>query len=92
MAREFLAALLALENSRVPGDIDANYKGKVLQFHFKVEDDRVFTTPWGTLITYRCATGGWPEVICAENRQEPVKKATIPTATSRISEKIQTAM
>jgi hypothetical protein len=34
------------ENFGVPGDIDPNYRGKVLQLQFTVEDDGVFTMPW----------------------------------------------
>ena len=27
-------------------EVDLNYRGKVLQLHFTVEDNGVFTTPW----------------------------------------------
>jgi hypothetical protein len=58
----------AKENSRNPGaDFDASYRGKVLQLHFTVEDENVFTTPWTATITYRPAVGGWTDLICAEN-------------------------
>ena len=43
-----------------------NYRGKLLQLHFTVEDANVFTTPWTATITYRPNLGPWSEVICAE--------------------------
>jgi len=61
----------AKENSRTPGaDFDPNYRGKVLQLHFTVEDEGVFTMPWTATITYRPAVGGWTDLICAENIHE----------------------
>jgi hypothetical protein len=70
------------ENFRVAGDVDPNYRGKVLQLHFTVEDTGVFTMPWTATITYRRAEDGWPELICAENRREPYngKESAVPTA------------
>jgi hypothetical protein len=66
----------AKENSYIPAtgatgvvEIDPNYGGKVLQLHFTVEDDAVFTVPWTATITYRPNLGPWTEVICAENLQ-----------------------
>ena len=50
-------------------EIDPNYRGKVLQLHFTVEDDGVFTTPWTATITYRPNRAQWSEVVCAENIQ-----------------------
>lgn len=50
-------------------EVDLNYRGKVLQLHFTVEDDGVFTMPWTATITYRPNIGPWTEVICAENLQ-----------------------
>ncbi|HEY6254581.1 MAG TPA: hypothetical protein VIY51_02200 [Xanthobacteraceae bacterium] len=61
----------ARENSRNPGaDFDDRYRGKVLQLHFTVEDEGVFTMPWTATITYRPAVGGWTDLICAENVHE----------------------
>jgi hypothetical protein len=61
----------AKENQRTPGaDFDDNYKGKVLQLHFTVEDAGVFTVPWTATITYRRALGEWTDLICAENIHE----------------------
>ena len=61
----------AKENSRTPGaDFDAGYRGKVLQLHFAVDDENVFTMPWSATITYRPAVGGWTDLICAENPHE----------------------
>jgi hypothetical protein len=70
------------ENSRgVYSDFDPNYRGKVLQLHFTVEDKGVFTTPWTATITYRPAFGQWTDLICAENRQwYSGKNAAVPTA------------
>jgi hypothetical protein len=48
--------------------VDPDYKGKGLQLEFTVEDERVFTTPWKGIITYRRALREyWDERICAEN-------------------------
>jgi hypothetical protein len=70
------------ENFRVLGDIDPNYRGKVLRLQFTVEDDGVFTMPWSATITYRRALGGWTELICAENRRgsDNEKNSEVPTA------------
>ena len=73
----------AKENSRTPGaDFDANYRGKVLQLHFTVEDAAVFTMPWTSTITYRPAVGAWTDLICAENRHEYFagRDAAVPQA------------
>ena len=37
---------------------DPAYRGKLLQLHFTVEDEGVFTTPWTATITYRPNVGG----------------------------------
>src|ERR1051326_1687158 len=39
-------------------DFDPNYRGKVLQMQFTVEDPGVFTTPWTSGITYRPSIEG----------------------------------
>jgi len=66
----------AKENSYIPAtgatgivEVDLNYRGKLLQLHFTVEDAGVFTMPWTGTITYRPNIGPWTEVICAENLQ-----------------------
>jgi hypothetical protein len=66
----------AKENSYIPVtgatgvvEVDPNYRGKMLQLHFTVEDAGVFTMPWTGTITYRPNIGPWTEVICAENLQ-----------------------
>lgn len=51
-------------------EIDRDYRGKMLQLHFTVEDDDVFTTPWTATITYWPNLVDWPEQICAENPRE----------------------
>jgi len=61
------------ENSNPMGNgaaIDPNYRGRMLQLHFTVEDENVFTTPWTATITYWPNLVGWPEQICAENPRE----------------------
>jgi hypothetical protein len=70
------------ENTRAPAaDFDPSYRGKVLQLHFTVEDEGVFTMPWTATITYFPARGSWTEQICAENPQwHPGKYAELPTA------------
>ena len=74
----------AKENSQASGggDFDPNYRGKVLQLHFTVEDEGVFTMPWSATITYRRGVGPWQEYVCAENRQEYYnnKESEVPTA------------
>ena len=64
---------------------DPDYKGKALQLEFTVEDSDVFTTRWSATITYRrptTLTGGWPEIVCAENPYGyfPGGRANIPMA------------
>jgi len=60
-------------------EVDPNYRGKLLQLHFTVEDDGVFTKPWTATITYRPNLGPWSEVICAENIQwYPGKNSAVP--------------
>ncbi len=71
------------ENFRASGggEFDPNYRGKVLQLHFTVEDENVFTTPWSATITYRPAVSPRTDLICAENPLEPGGKlATVPHA------------
>jgi hypothetical protein len=61
------------ENSNPMGngaEFDKNYRGKMLQLHFTVEDEETFTTPWTATITYWPNLVSWPEQICAENRRE----------------------
>ena len=60
------------ENSRASGGAvyDPNYHGKMLQLHFTVEDENVFTTLWTGTITYWPHLAGWTELICAENLNE----------------------
>jgi hypothetical protein len=62
--------------------VDPGYKGKALQLEFTVEDKGVFTMPWSASMTYRRATGAWPEFACAENRQEYYsgKESEVPRA------------
>jgi hypothetical protein len=71
------------ENSRgVYSEFDPNYRGKVLQLHFTVDDTGVFTMPWTATITYRPSVDPWTELICAENLHEPTVRgeSAVPTA------------
>lgn len=70
------------ENARgAYSSFDPNYRGQVLQLHFTVEDEQVFTPPWTATITYRPALGSWTDLICAENRREPTGlESAVPTA------------
>jgi hypothetical protein len=71
------------ENFRASGggDFDPKYRGKVLQLHFTVEDESVFTVPWSATITYRPAVSPRTDLICAENPLEPGGKlAVVPRA------------
>src|SRR5258707_1408930 len=62
-------------------EVDPHHRGKVLQLHFTVEDDGVFTMPWTATITYRPNLGPWAEVICAENIQwYSGKNSAVPQA------------
>jgi hypothetical protein len=62
-------------------EFDPNYRGKVLQLHFTVEDEGVFRMPWTATITYRPNVGPWSEVICAENiHWYPGKNSAVPQA------------
>jgi hypothetical protein len=78
----------AKENSRInlavsSGlTVDPDYKGKHLQLELTVQDEGVFTMPWSATITYRPASGGWPEYVCADNRHGhgPGQAAAAPTA------------
>jgi hypothetical protein len=62
--------------------VDRAWKGKSLQLEFIVEDDGVFTMPWSATITYRRATGVWPEYVCSENAHEYYagKETAVPHA------------
>ncbi len=71
------------ENFRVSQDgFDPDYRGKVLQLRFTVEDPGAFTMPWSSMITYRRALEGWTDLICAENPHEYYgdKVSAVPTA------------
>jgi hypothetical protein len=72
----------AKENRRIPGMRDPNYRGKLLQLQYTIEDEGVFTTPWSATITYGRGTDNWPETVCAENTHEYYnnKESEVPTA------------
>jgi len=62
--------------------VDPAQKGKALQLQFTVEDEGVFTMPWSASMTYRRASGAWPEFVCSENTHEYYagKEAEVPRA------------
>lgn len=71
------------ENFQVQLDtVDPNYRGKLLQLEFTVEDRGAFTTPWTATMTYRPQITGWEESICAENPHKygTEKDVSLPTA------------
>jgi hypothetical protein len=51
-------------------EFDPNYKGKHLQLEITVEDKKVFTTAWSSIVIYGRPRGEWIEQICAENTRE----------------------
>jgi hypothetical protein len=58
------------ENWLFNGDPFSKHRGKFLQLHVTIEDEGVFTTPWTATLTYVPGPDTWPEVICAENRNQ----------------------
>lgn len=63
------------------GEFDVNYRGKVLQLRFTVEDENVFTVPWSATITYRPVVSPRTDLICAENpREANGKPSMVPQA------------
>ena len=50
--------------------IDPDYMGKGLQVEFRVEDPKIFKTPWSGIATYSKADALWTENVCAENTFE----------------------
>ena len=73
----------AKENFQVQQDaIDPNYRGKLLQLQFTVEDQAVFKMPWSATMTYRPQVTEWEESICAENPHKygTEKDVAVPTA------------
>lgn len=62
--------------------VDFEDKGRGLELEFAVEDEGVFTKPWGAIQTYRKAGSPWQEQICAENTYEfyAGKDTAIPVA------------
>jgi hypothetical protein len=60
---------------------DPNYKGKVLQLQFTVDDPVVFATPWSATVIYRRSSDEWIEHVCAENAWlYPGRDAAVPIA------------
>ena len=58
------------ENWLFNGDPFSDHRGKFLQLHVTIEDEGVFTTPWTATLTYVPGPDTWPEVVCAENRNQ----------------------
>jgi hypothetical protein len=73
-----LAAAPTIAARKAPGlAVDRNYRGKVLELQFTVEDEGVFTMPWSAMIIYRRSSDEWPENVCAEN---PGRSPAVPSA------------
>ena len=73
----------AKENGRNQQGFDTDYRGKVLQLLFTVDDPNVFTTPWSATVTYRrMMQDQWLENVCAENPNKygTEEDAQVPTA------------
>ncbi len=72
----------AKENMQIPGFADRSYRGKHLQVALTVEDEEIFTMPWGATVTFGRGTGNWPETVCAENTHEYYanKDSEVPAA------------
>jgi hypothetical protein len=58
------------ENWLFNGDPFSEHRGKFLQLHVTIEDEGVFTTPRNATLTYVPGPDTWPEVVCAENRNQ----------------------
>ena len=60
------------ENWLFTGNPFSKHRGKFLQLqlHVTIEDEGVFTTPWSATLTYVPGPDTWPEVVCAENRNQ----------------------
>jgi len=63
-------------------EVDPTYTGKVVQLHFTVEDEGVFTTAWSATVTYWRALDEPRELVCAENTHEYYagRDTAVPTA------------
>jgi hypothetical protein len=72
----------AKENQQGQGNIYRDYDGQFLQVHVTVEDKGAFTTAWTATVTYARDSREWPEIACAENRQEYYysKESEVPRA------------
>jgi hypothetical protein len=72
----------AKENMQIPGFADRAYRGKHLQVTLTMEDENVFTMPFGATVTFGRGTSDWPETVCAENTREYYanKDSEVPAA------------
>ena len=73
----------AKENARSQQAFDPDYRGRVLQLLFRVDDPNVFTAPWSATFSYRHMTQDqWLENVCAENPRKygTEEDAQVPTA------------
>jgi hypothetical protein len=63
-------------------EFDPGYRGKHVQLEITVDDPKLFTTPWTSVMIYGRPTGNWIEHVCAENMQEYYNDRTssVPTA------------
>jgi hypothetical protein len=69
----------------VPGSgaasIDASYPNG-LRVEVRIEDPKVFTTPWSGNVTYMRVKRPWAEVVCSENNTDVLRQGfeRVPTA------------
>jgi hypothetical protein len=75
----------AKENGRNQQAFDPDYRGKVLQLLFTVEDPNVFTTPWSATVTYRHMTQDqWLENVCGENPRKYGTEEDVQLPTAKV--------
>lgn len=74
----------AKENMQILGFADRSYRGKHLQVTLTMEDESVFTMPFGATVTFGRGTSDWPETVCAENTHEYYanKESEVPAASA----------
>ena len=63
-------------------EFDPKYRGKHLELQVTVDDPKMFTTPWTSVMIYGRPAGSWIEHVCAENTREYYngRNSSVPTA------------